>query len=374
MSAQGSPPLADSGAVFRFSQNNFDLIRLVAAGEVAAKHSLIHLASDEFPYWAKACFAFVPGVPIFFFLSGFLISRSWERSPSVAEYARNRALRIFPALWCCVAFATLLLFLTGYLGSVQWQPLTLAAWMVGQATVFQFWTPEFLRDFGVGAVNGSLWTISVEIQFYVLIAVIYTLMSGLPARAQTATLGALAIAFSLLNLFRPEAEAFIDESTGWWVATRLYSVSFPPWFFMFLLGAWAQRNSSWIVPFCIRHARVIVALYLAVMFAAFHFGRPPLGNEIPVYLVPLMGAAVLSCAYVRPGVAHWVLRGNDVSYGLYIYHFPIVNVIIETNRAGGIGWVAVALVASVGCAVASWIFVERPFLRRKKAALRQVGA
>jgi peptidoglycan/LPS O-acetylase OafA/YrhL len=73
-------------------------------------------------------------------------------------------------------------------------------------------------------------------------------------------------------------------------------------------------------------------------------------------------------------VAHWVLRGNDVSYGLYIYHFPIVNVIIETNRAGGIGWVAVALVASVGCAVASWIFVERPFLRRKKAALRQVGA
>lgn len=206
-----------------------------------------------------------------------------------------------------------------------------------------------------------------------LIAVIYTAMRGLSARAQTVTLGALAAAFSSLNLFRPEVEAFIDESTGWWVATKLYSVSFPPWFFMFLLGAWAQRNSSWIVPLCIRHARGIVALYLAVMFAAFHFGRLPLGNDIPVYLVPLMGAAVLSCAYVRPGLAHRVLRGNDASYGLYIYRFPIINVIIETGRAGGIAWVAVTLVASVACAVASWGFIERPFLRKKKAALRPVG-
>ncbi len=75
--------------MFRFSQSNFDLVLLVAAGEVAAKHSLVHLVPDEFLYWAKACFAFVPGIPIFFFPSGFLISRLQEWSPSAAEYARN---------------------------------------------------------------------------------------------------------------------------------------------------------------------------------------------------------------------------------------------------------------------------------------------
>lgn len=69
--------------MFGFSQSNFDLIRLIAA-----KHSLAHLVPDEFLYWAKACFAFAPGVPIFF--TRFLISGSWERSPSAAEYARRR--------------------------------------------------------------------------------------------------------------------------------------------------------------------------------------------------------------------------------------------------------------------------------------------
>ena len=110
------------------------------------------------------------------------------------------------------------------------------------------------------------------------------------------------------------------------------------------------------------------------MLTAFSVFGLTLGNEIPVYLLPLMGAAVLSVAYVRPHSARKILRGNDFSYGLYIYHLPIVNVLLHGGRSGGVHWVAVALALAMGCAVASWFMVERPFLRLKNAALRPVGA
>jgi peptidoglycan/LPS O-acetylase OafA/YrhL len=355
---------------FRFSENNFDLIRLVAAAEVAVKHTLVHVAPDQFPYWLKVCFALVPGVPIFFFLSGFLISRSWERSPSAGEYFRNRALRLFPALWVCVAFAAILLFATGYMAMVDWDPLRLMAWMVGQGTVFQFWTPEFLRGFGVGAVNGSLWSVSVEIQFYAVTALLYSAIRRLSSLRQTMVLGLLAVGFSFFNGERGVVEAIIEDTTGSWIAMKLYGVSFVPWYFMFLCGAVAQRLSWWLIPVCIDRAPLILCAYVVAMLIDFHAWGLPLGNDMPPYLVPLMGLAVIAAAYSRPSLAHRVLRGNDLSYGLYIYHMPIVNAMIQLGRVGDIAWVIVSLVFAAISAAVSWLAIEQPFLRRKRAGLR----
>jgi peptidoglycan/LPS O-acetylase OafA/YrhL len=366
---QSSP---GGSAGFRFSENNFDLIRLVAAVEVAIRHTIVNLSPEQFPYWMKVFFAFVPGVPIFFFLSGYLISRSWERSPSGREYFRNRALRLFPALWCCVLFATAAIFASGYMSTVAWQPAKLVAWMVGQGTVFQFWTPDFLRDFGVGAVNGSLWSISVEIQFYVVTAALYWSMRGLPPVAQTVVIGGLAVLFSTFNGQRVFFEDLIEASTGSWHAMKLFGVSFLPWYFMFLCGAFAQRVSGWLVPLCVQSAPVIFALYVASMLVDFHFWGLGLGNDIPPYLVPLMGVTVLAAAYSRPTLGHRLLRGQDMSYGMYIYHMPIVNVFIQLGKTGSAAWIVVALLLSGLCAALSWLLVERPFLRRKKAALRPV--
>jgi len=360
-------------AEFRFSENNFDLIRLIAAAEVAVRHTLVHLAPRQFPYALEVLFAFVPGVPIFFFLSGYLISRSWERSPSAFDYFRNRALRLFPALWCCVFFSTVAIFLTGYMSTVQWQPAKLLLWIVGQGTVFQFWTPEFLQGFGVGAVNGSLWSVSVEIQFYVATAVLYSAIGRLRPGTQTAVIGVLALAFSVLNIQRGAIETLIERFSGSWVVMKLFGVSFLPWYFMFLCGAFAQRVAGWIVPMCIQRARTVLLLYVVLLLVDFHFWGVPLGNDIPAYLVPLMGLAVLSLAYTRPSIGRRVLRGQDVSYGLYIYHMPILNCVVHAGHVGSLAWVAISLSASTVCAILSWVAVERPFLRRKKVGLRPVA-
>ena len=83
--------------------NNFDLLRLLAALQVAVVHSIGSLKPTG--YFARllgACLDRFPGVPIFFVISGVLISKSHQRSDSLRDYLRNRCLRIFPGVWVCL--------------------------------------------------------------------------------------------------------------------------------------------------------------------------------------------------------------------------------------------------------------------------------
>ena len=79
-----------------FSRNNFDLLRILAASQVMVAHSFHHLGLDTESAWFQWLDRF-PGVPVFFIISGFLVSASLERSKSPADYFTNRFLRIFPA-------------------------------------------------------------------------------------------------------------------------------------------------------------------------------------------------------------------------------------------------------------------------------------
>ena len=359
---------------FRFSENNFDLIRLVAALEVAVRHCYVHLVSERLPAWLEYPLSLVPGVPIFFFLSGYLISRAWERSPSTSDYFRNRALRLFPALWACVALSVVILFASGYLATVQWSPLGITAWIACQGTVVQFWNPGFLREFGTGAVNGSLWSISVEIQFYVATCVAYTLLRRLSPVRITIALAVLAAAFSLFNVFGGLIEEQLVTLPRGELLQKAYKVTLLPWFFMFLLGAVAQRTSGLFVPALIQYRWSVVAMYVGALLLDFHAWGMPTGNEIPAYLVPLMGCMVLTAAYWRPGIAERLLRRNDISYGVYIHHMPLVNLLLYLGPTGPVGSFWLALTGTIALATLSWRFVERPFLRRKRSALRSVSA
>lgn len=158
-----------------FSVNNFDLIRLFAAAQVAVSHAIYVFA----PNWGDAYIVQVwnlfPGVPIFFFISGYLISRSYEKSKSLSNYSLNRAVRIFPALHICVIFNLLIIAFTGYFAAVEAGLRDIFLLYLAKTTILQFYNPEFMRGFGDGVLNGSLWTISVELQFYFLTPIIYSL-------------------------------------------------------------------------------------------------------------------------------------------------------------------------------------------------------
>ena len=348
----------------QFRVNNFDLIRLIAALQVAIYHTMhhFHLESDSVLLRALD---FVPGVPVFFFVSGFLISRSFESNSNLPQYTRNRALRIFPALIMCTVVAFGAVVATGYMATTSASLADIVPWLVGQMTFVQFYNPDFMREFGTGVLNGSLWTITVELQFYVMVPVLYALFALHKKEDVGAKLALLAVVFLLLHLLRFALAAQYGEH----MLYKLFSVSFAPWIYMFVAGIACQKYFEPVHKLLAGRALYCLAAYAIVAWLGVRYLGFNLGNGIHPLLFVLLCATIFSCAYTQPRLGRQVLRGNDISYGVYIYHVPIINVFLYSGVTQGARAGLAVLVITVVLAMVSWFFVEKPSLKRKRNPL-----
>ena len=334
--------------------NNFDLIRLLAALQVVVEHAIAHLRVDELHSMAVELW-YLPGVPIFFVISGYLISLSWERAPSARQYAWNRILRIYPALWACLAFSIAVFLVAGVRPSAgEFLP-----WLAAQLTFVQFYNPEFLRGFGVGVINGSLWTIGVELQFYLIIPMLALLARG---RAGWWVITALALAVML------PAHDFMGEQER--MSQKLLGVTLIPYLFYFLVGVVARKLQERRPGVFVGKGLWWAAAYFTWVIIARTFDIPRAGGNLlnPVTVV-LIGFATVSMAFTWRGLSARLLNGNDISYGVYIYHMPLINLLLFYGMTGLPGFVA-AVLGTITLATLSWLAVERPALGLKKYTVR----
>jgi peptidoglycan/LPS O-acetylase OafA/YrhL len=88
-----------------------------------------------------------------------------------------------------------------------------------------------------------------------------------------------------------------------------------------------------------------------------------------MFLLPLAGL-VISCALSAPTLSNRILHHNDISYGTYIYHALVINMLLHFGVRAGVPAVVAAIVISLALAATSWRVVEKPFLIRKRSALR----
>ena len=90
----------------------------------------------------------------------------------------------------------------------------------------------------------------------------------------------------------------------------------------------------------------------------------------------LLAGLILSAAFSAEGLTHKLLRGNDISYGVYVYHMLVINSLIQLGYYGAWphGLAAATITALV--AFASWRCVERPALglKRRRAELPRAAA
>jgi peptidoglycan/LPS O-acetylase OafA/YrhL len=151
-----------SVAELEYNKNSISLIRMISAVAVMLWHTIAHLEL-MLPDWFNAIIGWVPAVPVFLSISGYLIWNSIDRSPSYLSYLKKRFIRIYPELWVAVIIEiVVLMVLFGTGGNIS----ALFLFFFAQATIFQFWTPGSLRGYGCGTPNGALGTISSIIQFY----------------------------------------------------------------------------------------------------------------------------------------------------------------------------------------------------------------
>jgi peptidoglycan/LPS O-acetylase OafA/YrhL len=136
-------------------ENNFDFLRLIFALQVA----LIHL-NDHMGFDIPEFLSSFPGVPAFFFVSGFLIYSSYQYSPG-KNYFLNRFLRLFPGLIFVTIGGLLVVVIAKGIHAILEKYDLMFIWFLSQITIGQAYNPSFFRDVGVGVINGALWTITV---------------------------------------------------------------------------------------------------------------------------------------------------------------------------------------------------------------------
>lgn len=351
-------------------QNNFDLIRLLAAAQVVVAHAIGHTELvNRIPPWGKQLFdalMLLPGVPIFFVISGFLITKSYERNPEdLKGYFWRRALRIFPALWVCLAVTLVVLGSFGFLNPDFSLSPTFIAWLAGQLSFFQFYNPDHFRDFGIGVANGALWTITVELQFYLFIP-IFCYLAARQSQARILTAALFFISFGLYCVM----DHFVNGPggfTGAPIAFKLLHVTLVPHLWMFLLGILIHRNFESLKTWIEGKFLYYLGAY-AVFMALQHWLIPD--RSVPFYLAYLPSRTILAFATiagafsVRP-LSNRLLAGTDISYGIYIYHSIVINVFVQLGMMTSMIAVPLVYAASITLALLSWHLIEKPALACK---------
>ena len=299
-------------------------------------------------------------VGIFFALSGFLVAGSALRTGSTGRFLTNRALRIFPALGVETLLSALIL------GPVV-TSLTLGAY---------FSNPEFFRYFGnmIGwvyyflpgvfldnplprTVNGQLWTLQPEFWCYALMA--GCMAAGIVhKRGWLLIAGTFALA-AMTGLYLYDPVQFDAKGEN----------MFLPWYIVALF---------WFgVIYYLYADRVPLRLWLFLASGAAYWAMMFFNIVVPLAGIPLGYMMV----YIGMTAFPWWDRlvKSDYSYGIYLYHFPLVQTLIWVFAPTAVGDLSkplqltllfpATMILSIMFAAASWRLIEKPAL-----GLRQVFA
>lgn len=336
-------------------ENNFTAIRLFLAWLVLWGHSFAIVAEPGLrdpliKLFQGSIWSGELAVNGFFAISGFLVTASICKR-SVTDYFVSRVLRIYPALAVCVALTVFVmgpLFTTLGLGEYFSHPRTWQYLSNMLALPQVQWTlPGVFTDSVRPSANGSLWTLTVEVRCYLLLALAGTL-HVLKFRALANFLTGCLLLF---GLFHYADLPLVGEVEKWSRPTGY-----------FLVGVFFYINRNYIVL----DSRLAV-LSAGVLFAAF-------GESWFDYAAPFTFAYLLFFTAYRTPFANIDARFGDMSYGIYIYAWPVQKMV--ATLLPGIGpyaHIAVSTVITVACARASWQFIEAPALAQKRRLMGKLS-
>jgi peptidoglycan/LPS O-acetylase OafA/YrhL len=334
----------------RGRDNNFDLIRVVAAFTVLFAHSRA-LSGAPLPHpelTLRGFDASAVAVDVFFFTSGFLVAGSLFSRANIFEFAWARAMRIFPALWAMLLITVIGLGLfVGTLPAAEFFGSAITRDYVAHCATLvngvRYHLPGLFADNHLpDIVNGSLWTLPIEWRLYEYLAAGWVLLAFRPASRVAAFRYAMPAAALILMAAAIKTFFVAHARDGALVPT-----------FMFFYGAALQMWRARINLSFVRGAALLAALGAASL---------NWGAFLAVYLATL-GPLVLHFAYLPGGPLRAYNRVGDYSYGVYIYAFPVQQALIAVIPGlslTGLNIYAPAL--TLACAALSWHFLEKPAL------------
>lgn len=328
-------------------RNNFDALRLLAAISVIFSHSFFIAEGTQRSEWlvrltGNQCILGLCGVFVFFAISGFLVTQSFEETGDPLRFLAKRALRIFPGLFVVSLLSALVLapLVTTLEPSAFFSRPEPYRYVIGNTLldpIVQELPGVMFVNNPVGLeINGSLWTLRYEFMMYLLVMAL-----GLT---------------QLLNIWACLAL----------LALGMACVQFPTT--LGVLGGWGWMLSFFAVGMALyklRKTRIFdfrIALAALALLAASIFA----GGFI--LLFSLTGCYLALWLALNPRIPPLrAARWGDLSYGLYIYGWPAEQFVIWL-KGGHAPWWQVfggGLAIAGALAFASWHLIEGPALRLK---------
>ncbi|MCF6293014.1 MAG: acyltransferase [Robiginitomaculum sp.] len=321
--------------------NRFDFLRLLFACVVVFYHALALSGTVSIKLENLATLLVELSIQGFFIISGLLVYSSLVRSNNIYEYAKKRVRRLYPAYVVIIvipAFASLLM------GGELFPVLKYLVANLGFLNFLAPTLPGLFEELRFPQVNGALWTLKIEVMFYIILPLLAWAIDLLGRKKW--------VLFITIYIFAEIWRAMIlllDIPFAMQISRQLPGQMS---FFVIGMSLWLLRD---LLRVHITKTGVLGTILILLSFL------PPLEFLRAIGL----GGVIFFISYL-PGPAINVARYGDLSYGVYITHFPIINLIIMAGFFANSVWEGLLMVTGL-VAFASllmWHVVEKPFLLR----------
>ena len=350
------PPIANAQRASGIYSNNFDSLRLILALLVIFSHSYMvgrgsNLIEPLYVLTGGQLTLGYISVWGFFGISGFLITKSWLGSPSVWKFLRHRVGRIYPGFTVAALICAFLVIpiATSIQSIRQISPLH----FILHTLRLNIWELPYAFDRNAfpNSVNSSLWSIPFEFWCYLM-----TLLMGLLGVLRWRHLLSLIFLGLLCGrlLFDmtgsqphwPFLANIIGDLYTWFVVLPFFMAGM----LFHLYGGPRLIRTPWVVL-----SAVVLVVSVAIPHAL-------------LFTMPICGVYLLmKLAYARSLNFLDLGRRGDFSYGVYLYAWPIQQLVVM--KAGGalnpLLLFAVAAPSALLLGMLSWFLVERHFIPAK---------
>lgn len=342
--------------------NNFAILHFLGACMVVYGHqwALFGLAA---PGWLGNSVQTV-GVKMIFVLTGYLITSSYQRDGRLGAFLKRRLIRIYPALTACLLFTALCLF------SVSAAPASLyakGAWRYLWQNFLLSPTYDLPGVFAdnpyPGAINGSLWTMPIEVLLYFVVGALLWAGARLEKACRgRAELQRLVYAIPALALVLLRAVTYVQGKSLWYICWGTnWGIAMDLIPYMLIGGLYALYD---LRSYC----SIQVAALLLIVASCVSFRYYEL---LALLIIPY---CALSFALCDGPLFAECFRRNNIAYGVYLWGFPVQQLLIYLLKVRW-GWdgsvnlyFLLSLALTIVLALLSHRWIETPvegFLRRK---------
>lgn len=325
----------------------FDYLRIILSVSVLVFHSIALSSGSDTFVWTGP-FRFLPAtiLPMFFALSGFLVTGSLKRV-QLHQFVLLRVLRLIPALAVEVALSALIIgpiVTTIPLSAYFTDELVWKYFLNVIGSIHYFLPGVFADNPSPGVMNGQLWTIPFELESYLSLTIL-SILTIVRHRFLFAVAVAITCVFAAIFINVNHGEQAFDNN----LSGRMLVLSF-----LAAVSIYLYKDK---LPFSNLAGLVSMAVSMALL------EYPQLS-----YLAPLpIAYATVWLGLMRPPPIPF----GDLSYGVYLFHFPVEQTLVHYFPSIHAWWqlTLVALPVTAMFAWLSWTVIEHPVLQRKKQAL-----